>query len=162
MKQIPLRARDGSLRAVAIVDDPDFAVIGSLRWALHHKGYAVRTFDGKQTSLHRYLMGLQPGDPREVDHINGDKLDNRRVNLRIVTRAENAQNLAVHPGASSHRGVSFNAKTGRWYASVKVARKTTFIGSFEREIDAARAASAYREKHLPFTNEHRYQETTPA
>jgi len=52
-------------------------------------GYIQFREKGKMQLLHRYVMGLLPGDKREVHHMNGDKKDNRRANLRIVSRAEN-------------------------------------------------------------------------
>lgn len=53
--------------------------------SLQPDGYVQFCKDGKQTSLHRMVMGLTRGDGKHVDHINGDKLDNRRCNLRIIT-----------------------------------------------------------------------------
>ena len=53
----------------------------------NNRGYIQLYVDGKRQLLHRHVMGLVPGDKR--DHVNGDKLDNRRVNLRVVSHAEN-------------------------------------------------------------------------
>lgn len=88
--------------------------------------------------LHRLIVGAAPG--LEVDHINGDTLDNRRANLRVCTRAENARNLAKRPGGSSRfKGVSWSSGDRRWRAFIRVDRRQISLGSFRAEQDAARA-----------------------
>ncbi len=88
--------------------------------------------------LHRLIVGAAPG--LEVDHINGDALDNRRSNLRVCTRAENARNLAKRPGGSSRfKGVS-RAKADRvWRAFIRVDGRQISLVSFRVEREAARA-----------------------
>lgn len=150
MKKIPLRARNGSVRAWALVDDADFELVGLLRWCLPGNGYPSRTINGHMQGLHRVLMGIEYGDCREVDHINGDPLDNRRCNLRVLSRAQNAQNLRAHPGISRYRGVS-KMKKG-WRALAKLNGHTHWIGYFKTEIEAARAVAAWRAEHMPHAN----------
>lgn len=104
--------------------------------------------------MHREIMGLVKGDGQEVDHINRDRHDNRRENLRIGTRALNGQNLSVKPGcASRHRGVSWDKRRNRWSARVKVQGVLHWLGYFDREEDAAAAASAFRAKYMPFSED---------
>jgi hypothetical protein len=98
--------------------------------------------------LHRWILGLQPGDGLIGDHINGDKLDNRLVNLRIVDPSGSSQNVAGR-GASVHRGVYLN-RHGRWYAKVKFRGNTYNLGTFESETEAARVADAKRRELMPF------------
>jgi len=88
---------------------------------------------------------------RHVDHINGDKLDNRRANLRIATAFENAQNRHVARGASSHRGVVWHKGAGKWMAQAHLAGVQHYLGLFDREEDAAKAAAAFRAEHMPFS-----------
>ena len=86
-------------------------------------------------------MGLNRGDKRCVDHINGNVLDNRRSNLRICTRQQNAYNKRNKAlPKSGFRGVR---KAGtRWQALIFEQGKTKVIGSFADVLDAARAYDA--------------------
>lgn len=155
MKRIPLRARDGSVRAYAIVDDADFEHLSERRWSLAHNGYAVRgeRHGGRQRliQMHRVVLGLRPGEDRYSDHINGDRLDNRRANLRVATYAENNQNTRGRGGASRHRGVARYRREWRAYATVD--GETKHLGCFKTEDEAAEVARAFRAEHMPFAVE---------
>jgi hypothetical protein len=77
-------------------------------------------------------------DPREIDHINHNGLDNRRTNLRAVTRGENHQNRNKLNGCTSHfKGVHWDKKSNIWIATIKSNYKTYHLGSFRNEIEAA-------------------------
>lgn len=104
--QVPLYARDGTVRAWSIVDDED-ADLARQHWYLDNNGYAARYVPQRTQLLHRAVLNLLPGDPRQGDHIDGRRLNNRRSNLRIVTPAENAQNRPSRPGTSSRKGACF-------------------------------------------------------
>lgn len=147
--RLPLLARDGSIKAVAVLDIADAArVITLARWGLATNGYVCGTVGGSTVRLHRVILGLDREDPRHVDHLNRDRLDNRRVNLRLVTQAENNQNTPAQKGSvSGYRGVDLQA--GVWRARYG----TTLIGMYDTELDAARAAALYRAKHAPFSIE---------
>jgi hypothetical protein len=105
--------------------------------------------------LHRAVMGLEPGDPRRIDHINGNTLDNRRSNLRIATVAQNAQNQGSRGGSSEHRGVTWDRSRGKWMATAMLDGRRRTIGRFDSEDEAAAAAAAWRAKHMPFSAEAR-------
>lgn len=151
---IPLVAKDGEVRGWTTVDGRD-ADVRRRRWCLY-AGYAGRWSPEGNVYLHREIMGLSRGDGLEVDHVNGDRLDNRRANLRVCTHAENHQNKTAHAGArSAHRGVAFNKTIGAWVAGVTIAGKKRNLGSFATEELAARAAAEYRRLHMPFFNENR-------
>ena len=100
--------------------------------------------------MHRELLGLDPGDPRQGDHRNRDRLDNRMENLRILDPSQQAQNMERAYGTSSYRGVSWHKQTGKWRAYVSVGRKQHYLGLFEHEEDAAEAARRGRATYLPF------------
>src|SRR4051794_6479842 len=90
--RIPLRRIGGQIFAEAIVD-LEYAHLARMRWYLDGRGYVSHSVTrGPELKLHRVILGLIPRDGLEADHINRDKLDNRRANLRIVTTAQNAQN----------------------------------------------------------------------
>ena len=86
----------------AIVDDEDFEHLSQWKWCTNGDGYAGRNVPDETKAsgwvfitMHLVLMGKQPG--KEIDHINGDKLDNRRANLRFVTRSQNQTNRPILP-----------------------------------------------------------------
>lgn len=156
MKRIPLHARNGDVRAHVLVDDEDFERLGRYRWSLTTGGRYARRVIGRRhhVLMHREIMGLDPGNPLQVDHINRDGLDNRRSNLRLATVALNAQNRGSLPGSySRHRGVSWNKNRHKWAAYGAVDGKRRHLGVFSDEDAAARAAADFRAEHMPFSRE---------
>jgi len=136
--------------AHALVDDADYPEVNRWRWHVGNGGYAVRTVAGRKVPLHRQIMGLESGDARMVDHRDHDPLNCQRANLRVCTNAENQQNRK--PGRSSRfRGVRFKGR--RWQAYGRIGARQISIGYFATEDEAADAAAAWRERHLPFSNE---------
>jgi hypothetical protein len=110
---------------------------------------------GKRTAilLHRQLLGLVPGDGVEVDHLNGDRLDSRLRNLRLVSHAANGQNKNLcNTGTSRFRGVCWHRDGRAWQAQVKLDGKRGYLGLFASEIAAAEVAEAFRLEHMPFAN----------
>lgn len=141
---IPLRNRSGETVGYALVDPDDLARLSAYRWSLDYRGYAIRCTEtaGKQRSIrmHREVLNAL-SDPREVDHRNRNRLDNRKMNLRLVTRAQNIQNRTPIPDdqpQSGVRGVRWDPKQMRWAAFLGRRR----IGSFESIDEAVDAISA--------------------
>ncbi len=145
MPLVPLRRSD-EIVAYAKVDDSDLDIALGIRWFLADTGYARESAGGRRY-LHRVLMQAALGPGLQVDHINRDRLDNRRANLRVVTLAQNRQNQGAS-GASPYRGVSFHRASGKWFAQVKVAGQRVHASYHRDEIDAARAAEAARAEHM--------------
>jgi hypothetical protein len=118
------------------------------------KGYAFRSmkFNGENQTvyLHHCIIG-KPFKPFQVDHINGDSLDNRRENLRFVTNRQNGQNRKEHRGekfkTSKYVGVRLLGK--KWTAQMNVKGKSVYLGSFEKEEDAS---MAYQRATLKLAN----------
>lgn len=108
---------------------------GSTRYAQAHDSHD--TLKRKRVAMHRLILSARDGDV--VDHINGDGLDNRRSNLRIVTIQQNAFNQKHHGGSSRHKGVSYRADSGTWRAYITKDGKRRYLGTFASEDDAARA-----------------------
>ena len=130
-------------RGYALVDAEDLDRTASISWSWmkpRNTTYAKGRVDGKQTTLHRFILGARAG--QFVDHVNGDGLDNRKTNLRFGTRAQNAQNMAATEGKSSaFKGVSWDKRVGKWRAYIKPPDgKRVTIGYFD---DDRLAASAY-------------------
>lgn len=133
----------------ALVDASDAIVANAYAWHLADRGKnqyaacsALRRSGGGVLYLHRLLM--QPGDGQHVDHINGDGLDCRRANMRLCTNAENRRNTKKHRGASQYKGVAANKTNSRrrWEAYVWFENKKIGLGSYETEVEAARAYNA--------------------
>jgi hypothetical protein len=152
--RIPLRARDGSIRAYALVDAADADFVNQWTWCLSRDGYATRNLHqgevgGTQIRLHRVLLGLEYGDPRKGDHKDLDRLNNRRSNLRIVTQKANSQNRGGHPNSTSdHRGVGWDRSRGKWMAYLKIDRRFVNLGRFDSEIEAAGMALTGRLEYM--------------
>lgn len=153
---VPLCARDGSVKAYAIIDSADADLISQWRWGIadgYAKRYASRLSDqrGRGIFLHRELLGLVHGDGLEGDHINRNTLDNRRSNLRIVPKGAQPQNRTVRSGTTSkYRGVTWDRSKKRWCAQVGYQGRHIFVGRFDSEEEAAEAARAARARILPY------------
>ena len=122
---------------VALVDDGDYEMLVAtgLRWCIND-GYA---FNRRLGRMHRHL--LKPPVGVMIDHINGDKLDNRRENLRLCTNSQNQANRKVTRGVSKFKGVGWQktAWGGHWFAKITVQGKVINIGSYLTDLDAAKA-----------------------
>jgi hypothetical protein len=122
------------------VDAADCEWLSQWMWHLIN-GYAGRWENGKQVYMHRQIM--QPPKGMKVDHANRNKLDNTRDNLRLCTQRENILNQGAKRGsASKFKGVAYRKyRSGRrkCYAQIRIDGKKTYLGSFDKEADAARA-----------------------
>jgi len=131
--------RDGSQEYFLISRD-DLEICQKYTWNITHKGYVV-TWDYndgyKFLQLHRFL--LKPDSKLCVDHINGDKLDNTRENLRICTNQENSMNQHNIFGISKYKGVSWHKRDNKWTSRITVNYKSIYLGYFKSEEEAAKA-----------------------
>lgn len=124
----------------------------------YSKSYDLRTYSAMTTDadlrkwyLHRLIT--QPPEHLVVDHINGNRLDNRRANLCICTVAENNQNQKAK--ANSARGVSWYPKYQQWMAKVTLDGKQHTLGYFKDYIEAVNTVKAFRALRMPFSSEGR-------
>ncbi len=157
---IPLWGKD-RIRAWALVDACDFMDVARFRWHLTDTGYACRWYGGrppkrKRDRMHRRVLGLPNGDKRQADHLNRNRLDNRRCNLRIVLNdAQNKQNLGSNKRTTSpYRGVSWSVSRQRWVAQARCGDKY-FMRRCLREDEARDAVMAWRSANMPFAVEDR-------
>lgn len=166
VKRIPLRNRAGETVAHALVDDEDYEGLTAWRWSHFNSTYAsrgeTRKTNGKVTwsrthLMHRQVLGLKHGDRQEGDHINGNGLDNRRSNLRVVTKAQNAENQQrKRKGTSSkYRGVCWDTAQGSWLAYANPKTGFRNLGHFADEDEAGRASADWRRENKPFSPEAR-------
>lgn len=127
----------------AIVDEEDFERVNQYMWHVKrdkNNYYAVRssspTKNIESISLHNFIKN----DRGMVDHINGNGLDDRKINLRFCTNMENLQNSKPMRGKSSkYKGVSLFTRYGKFAAQIRVNGVPMVIGYYDDETDAARA-----------------------
>lgn len=141
---------------VGLVDDNDYAGLNQVRWCAHkNQGswYAVRSsprgsIAGKHTILmHRVILDAKPS--QDIDHIDGNGLNNQRGNLRFCTDSENQCNSKKRRGCSSqYKGVAWNRGNGKWMAYIRVLGKRIHLGYFEEEEDAAKVYDAAAVEHF--------------
>jgi len=137
VKTIPLG--DG---VCAYVDAEDYEWLNQWHWRLYGGGYAARYVSRQGRTevvlMHRLIMQPPPG--KITDHINGNKLDNTRANLRNITRRQNMHNRAKHIGSTSiYKGVSYSEERHQWRAGIHHGKKCFHLGYFDAEAEAARA-----------------------
>lgn len=134
IKQIPL-----TQGKFAIVSTDDYEHLMQWKWCVHSNGYACRRSSNNEIMLmHRFIMQTPSG--MDTDHINGDKLDNRKLNLRICTRSQNNRNQKPQIGKTSkYKGVYWYKNEQKWIARIKKNKKDIYCGRFKTEIEAARA-----------------------
>lgn len=130
-----------------LVDYRDSQELNENGWYINAGGYAARTeylgtWGGRQHSrliyMHRQIMNAPTG--KVIDHINGDKLDNRRGNLRICNQSVNMFNYGLPKhNTSGYRGVSWNKARNKWMAQIKHDKKNYNLGLFVDIQDALAA-----------------------
>lgn len=131
----------------AIIDTEDLDKITHSSWCLGTHRYAV---NGKSKGMHQFLFDCPPG--LVIDHINHNRLDNRKANLRALTRA---QNLFHRPLTEN---VYFIPGRGKWRAQIGLQWKTVYLGYFESKEEALQVAKQARERvmqGLPIAGKHR-------
>ena len=127
--------------------------VGKKVGGLHGSGYSYFMVDGKRVGAHRlawlYTYGVWP--KKHLDHINGDRNDNRIVNLREATNAENHQNRKKPKNnTSGYMGVTYHKGQQKWYAQISVENKRKYLGSFETPEEAFDAYLNAKKLYHPF------------
>jgi len=154
MKTIALHGKYGKGKSV-IVDDDDYEKLSLYRWVVNYYGYAVRSAHkdiGLNATLlmHRQLLNPQKGEL--VDHVNGNKLDNRKSNLRLATIAENQRNRGKQRNnRSGHKGVCLlkdDQRVKKWVAQITVDGKRNRIGYYYTAEEASEAYEIASKKHF--------------
>ena len=141
----------------AVIDAADVPLVSGFTWYAHKNRnvvYVVRADRSgpkqRTVSMHRTIAGEPAG--LDVDHIDGDGLNNRRSNLRLATKSQNTQNQRINRrNTSGFKGVSFHKSSGTWRAAIRMNRKRKHLGCF-RTPEAAHAAysAASAEYHGQF------------
>lgn len=126
------------------MDTVDFIALNAIgRIGTCAGGYSTMTIKSKYHYVHRIILFGAP----EVDHINGDRSDNRSSNLRSVTKTQNNMNRKV-TNSSGANGVSYSKQAKKWRAEITFDNKTIFLGGFVDRIDAVNARLVAQEKYF--------------
>lgn len=140
----------------AIIDDIDIDILNN-KWCLYN-GYAGRRKEYKNIYMHRIIMerilNRKLIENECVDHIDQNRLNNTRSNLRLATRTQNQINRNGHKNSSSiYKGVSFFKRNNNWSAQININKIKVHIGYFKTEIEAAEAYDKYAKLyHGEFAN----------
>ena len=112
------------------------------------EGYRQVSINSKSYLAHRIVFLLHKGYlPKTLDHINGDRADNRIENLRPVTGNQNQHNRKLNKNnTSGHKGVSWCKRKNKWTAAVKLESKRIHLGAFDNLEEAAEVVRAAREE----------------
>jgi len=124
---------------VAMVDDEDFEELNKYKWHIdkqRNTSNVVRYKRGvKRTRVYMHRAIANATEGMIVDHINGDGLDNRKSNLRVVIHRQNIQNMNVKK-TSTYTGVSWLENRGKWESRISINGKSKYLGLFDVEADA--------------------------
>jgi len=135
--RLPLRNRDKEIVDYTLVDEDDYAQVSRYKWHLS-QGYAYGFVDRRMIALHHFVF-KKPRNGHVIDHMNNDRLDNRKCNLRESTRAENSHNVPSRSGTSKYKGVSWDKNSQKFCAKYG----SKHLGLFPDEVSAAHAYDTF-------------------
>lgn len=128
--------------------------VGDLAGCSTKAGYHIIRFNRTNYKAHRLIYLYHYGYlPQQIDHINGDKTDNRIENLRECNTSENARNRKYGIGKSDYKGVSWNSRRNKWKSCITSSNQRIFLGYFNTETEAAKA---YNQKAIELFKEFAY------
>jgi hypothetical protein len=147
MREIPL-----TQGKIALVDDEDFKMLNKYKWIadrVDKKFYAARNGLNKNKGhvrMHRQIMNFPIGF--EIDHVDGNSLNNQRANLRVCTSSQNKCNAGKQiNNTTGYLGVCFYKRDGNFQADITLNKKTHFLGRFTTAIDAAKVYDIAAKKY---------------
>jgi len=144
----------------ALVDDADYDRINKYNWYFTHYGYAARKTPKAERDkgrasviyMHREILNAMEGS--DVDHVDGNRLNNQSNNLRICSRSENLRNQRKAKNTTSkYKGVCWQERDKKWQVYIYHGKKNHYLGYFDKEEDAA---GAYNEEAIKHHGEYAY------
>ncbi len=148
MKQIKLTQGKYTL-----VDDEDYEWLNQWKWYVYglNFNFAARSvrFNHKKKTILMHRLILNFPEKKEIDHINGSQLDNRRSNLRLCIHKENMRNQKVRKdNKAGYRGVSWKTGEQRWYSTINIDGRQKYLGSFKIKEKAAKMYNEAAKKYF--------------
>lgn len=142
-------------KGVALVDDEDHELVSRHKWRKvkrRNTYYAITSIinNNKKVilTMHRLIVG-KPPLRLVTDHINGNGLDNRKINLRFCTNAQNIMNTPKRIGSGRFKGIFFQkSRTNPWNARIYCNGKCIYLGCFKEEVNAALAYNSAAKKYF--------------
>jgi len=141
----------GDITAECIIDAEDVVRCKRHGWSM--AGYASSKINGRFVSFHRFLLGITDHDIN-VDHIDRNRLNNRKVNFRLCEKPQNTLNVGVRAdNRSGYKGVYWHERNQKWESHIDINRKRVYLGVFQ---SASEAALAYNEAAKKYHGEFAY------
>lgn len=126
------------------VDREDYGTVSRYRWVTNAAGYFVTSLGKRNKHIFLHQLVLKPPEGKIVDHIDGDKTNCRKENLRLCTYKENAWNSTLSStNKCGYKGVYWASDRKKWRAEITVDGKHIHIGSYNTAEEAARAYDEY-------------------
>lgn len=138
-----------------LIDTEDIELVSNLKWHYNkHTGYVLSDSTEKGLRIHRLILGLSKEDPRVVDHINGNTLDNRKCNLRVCTQMQNSYNTKLNKNNSTgFKGIYFDPLRNSYQVYITHNKIRINLGRYKDLSEAKQVISLAREKyHGEFAN----------
>ena len=146
MKIIPVRIRNSVEFVEMFVDEVDYKMLLQKKWSISMNGYPtaswrVKSFPNKKKTIHAHKLIMGYKDGLDVDHIDGNKLNNQRSNLRFCSRSQNLMNRGKNKNnGSGYKGVYWKQKSNKWCAQIgRIGGRKTYLGLFETVEEASLA-----------------------
>lgn len=134
-------------------DKEDYDLVKNYCWDINDSNGYVKTIDRINNTgklyLHRLIMGCKKHDGTTIDHINRNRIDCRKSNLRFVTRCQNNMNAGIRSdNTSGVKGVYWNKRNNKWVARITVNKQDIILGNFDNLDDAEKARKNGEEKYF--------------
>lgn len=130
-------ASNSKTEQIGFIDSEDFDLVFDNKINLDSEGYARLGKNRLHRIIYQRVINSEIPKGLVIDHKNGNKLDNRRYNLRICTISQNNMNQKKTRGTSIYKGVYWNKSKQKWYSQIKVDSKVKYLGLSITEKEAA-------------------------